>query len=148
MKFLLDVHRCLKPGGYVLLIEPNPSFLLRLALRMMRHEGWSFDVDVFDPAAAVNDPKDPWSGNNAISYLMFRDRQVFQTKVDGFEVIHDSFAECIMLIISGGVTAKTKSTELPKCMLKVLQLFDKQLCRLSPKIFAMIRFIVLRKRGA
>jgi hypothetical protein len=114
---------------------------------MMRHEGWSFDVDVFDPAAAVNDPKDPWSGNNAISYLMFRDRQVFQTNVDGFDVIHDGFAECIMLVISGGVTAKTKSIKLPKCMLKITQFLDRHLCRLSPEIFAMIRFIALRKQA-
>ena len=78
IKFLQDLHRCIKPGGYVPLFEPNPSFLLLLALRMMRHEGWSFEVDVFDPAVSVNDPADPWSGNNAISYLMFRNRSVFE----------------------------------------------------------------------
>jgi len=147
MKFLFDLHGCLKAGGYVLINEANPSFLFLLALRMMQHEGWSFDVDVFDPTAPVNDPADPWSGNNAVSYLMFRDSTVFQENARGFEVVHDGFAECLMLPLSGGVTAKTKSVELPMTVLKIVDWIDGKLCRLSPGIFAMRRSIALRKRG-
>lgn len=148
IKFLRDLDECLKPGGHVLLFEPNPSFLLLLALRLMRHEGWSFDVDVFSSTTPVNDPADPWSGNNAVSYLMFHDRNSFHKNLPGFEMVHDSFAECIMFPLSGGVTAKTKTIELPMSTLKIIGWIDRQLCRLSPKIFAMGRSIVLRRRGA
>ena len=144
--FLEDVYECLKPGGHVLIFEPNPSFLLLLALRTMRHEGWSFEVDVFDPTALVNDPKDPWSGNNAISYLMFRDPSLFEENSRGFEVIHDSFAECMMFPLSGGVTAKTKTINLSITMLRIIDWLDGKLCRLSPYMFAMARLVVLRKR--
>jgi len=147
IKFLYDLHGCLKSGGYLLIFEPNPSFLFLLALRIMRHEGWSFDVDVFDPTALVNDPADPWSGNNAISQLMFHDKRVFQENVPGFEILHDRFTECIMFPLSGGVTAKTKTMELPTAVLKVIDWIDGKLCRLSPKIFAMGRAVVLRKRA-
>jgi SAM-dependent methyltransferase len=146
IRFLEKVCECLKPGGHVLIFEPNPSFLLLLALRMMRHEGWSFEVDVFDSTALVNDPKDPWSGNNAISYLMFHDPNVFEENLRGFEVIHDSFAECMMFPLSGGVTAKIKTVNLSITTLKIIDWLDDKLCRLSPYIFAMARLVVLRKR--
>jgi SAM-dependent methyltransferase len=145
MTLLLDLHRCLRPGGYVLINEANPSFLLLLALRLMRHEGWSFDVDVFDPATPVKNPADPWSGNNAISELMFGDRSAFRAKLPGFEVAHDSFAECLIFPLSGGVTAKSKTVELPLAVLRVIDWIDGGLCRLAPQIFAMRRSIALRK---
>ncbi len=148
LKFLLELHGCLRPCGRVLLVEPNPSFLLLLALRIMRHEGWSFEVNVFDPAAAANDPADPWSGNNAISDLMFRDHRKFENYTPGFEIVHDSFSECLMFPLSGGVTAKTKSVELPIAVLNLIDAVDRKLCRLSPRIFAMGRSVALRKQGA
>jgi SAM-dependent methyltransferase len=146
IKVLHDLNRCLKPGGYVLLFEPNPSFLFLLLLRIMRHEGWSFDVDVFDPTACVNDPADPWSGNNAISYLMFRDRSVFQKNAPEYQILHDNFAECMTFPLSGGVTAKTKTIELPMAILRIIDWIDRKLCRLWPMMFAMGRSVVLRKQ--
>lgn len=147
IRFLEKAYECLKPGGHVLIVKPNPSFLLLLALRMMRHEGWSFEVDPFDPTAPVNAPKDPWSGNNAVSYLMFRDPKLFGENVRGFEVIHDRFAECIMFPLSGGVTAKIKTINLSTTVLRTIDWLDDKLCRLSPYIFAMARLVVLRKRA-
>src|SRR6267142_1751336 len=64
-----------------------------------------------------------------------------------FEVVHDGFAECLMFPLSGGVTAKTKTLELPMTVLKILDWIDGKLCRLSPGIFAMRRSIALRKRA-
>jgi hypothetical protein len=118
-----------------------------LALLIMRHEGWAFDVDVFDPTALVNDPADPWSGNNAVSGLMFDDPQAFRTNLPGFKIVDDRFAECIMFPLSGGVTARTKTIECPLAVLEAIDWIDRQLCRLSPKIFAMGRLVVLRKMG-
>ncbi|MGH7116800.1 MAG: class I SAM-dependent methyltransferase [Stellaceae bacterium] len=148
LRFLLELRGCLKPRGRVLLVEPHPSFLLLLALHIMRHEGWSFEVDVFDPTAVANDPSDPWSGNNAISELMFRDSRMFEKHAPGFEIVHNRFSECLMFPLSGGVTAKIKSLELPIAVLNFIDAVDRKLCRLSPKIFAMSRAVALRKQGA
>jgi hypothetical protein len=45
------------------------------------------------------------------------------------------------------VTAKSKTIAFPMEMLKAIDWLDRQLCRLSPKIFAMGRLVVLRKMG-
>jgi SAM-dependent methyltransferase len=145
MRFLHDIHGCLKPNGYLLIQEPHPSLLFLLALRIMRHEGWSFDVDVFDPAAQVNDPTDAWSGNNAVSYLLFRDLEQFTRRVPGFRVVYDRCMECLLFPLSGGVTAKTWTVELPMPVLGALARLDRLLCRLSPSVFAMGRSIALQK---
>jgi len=34
------------------------SLFMRLMLYAMRHEGWSYNIDVFDENAVTNDPKD------------------------------------------------------------------------------------------
>jgi hypothetical protein len=95
----------------------------------------------------INDPADPWSGNNAISYLMFRDRSAFQKNAPGYQILHDIFVECMMFPLSGGVTAKTKTVELPMAVLRIVGWIDRKLCRFGPMMFAMGRSLVLRKRG-
>lgn len=146
IKFLSDAHRCLKNGGYLLLLEPNPSLLLLIALRIMQHEGWSFDCAVFDPRCCANDPADPWSGNNAISRLLFGDKRLFEKNLPGYEIARDAFSECMLFPLSGGVTAKAKTVELPNFLLSIVDRVDSLLCRVAPTIFAMARSIALRKR--
>jgi SAM-dependent methyltransferase len=143
--FLRDIRDCLKPNGYLLVHEPNPSLLFLLALRIMRHEGWSFDVDVFNPAAQVNDAADAWSGNNAVSYLLFSDLKEFEGRVPGFRVVHDRCTECLLFPLSGGVTAKTPTVELPMPVLNFLAQLDNVLCRVAPSVFSMGRSLALQK---
>jgi SAM-dependent methyltransferase len=145
IQFLQDVYGCLKPGGFLLIQEPHPSLLFLLALRIMRHEGWSFDVNAFDRAAETNDPADAWSGNNAMSHLLFHDHEECARHCPGFRVVYDCFVECLLFPMSGGVTAKTKTLELSMPVLRVLSRVDKALCRLAPSIFAMGRSIALQK---
>ncbi|MBV8739396.1 MAG: class I SAM-dependent methyltransferase [Alphaproteobacteria bacterium] len=147
IKFLLDAHRCLKNGGYLLLLETNPSLLMLLALRIMRHEGWSFDCAVFDPASCANDPADPWSGNNAISHLLFGDKRLFERNLPGYEIARDVFSECMLFPLSGGVTAKTRTVELPNSVLSIVDRIDSFLCRVAPTMFAMARSVALRKKA-
>jgi SAM-dependent methyltransferase len=145
LQFLQDIHGCLKPNGYLLVQEPHPSLLFLLALRIMRHEGWSFDVDVFDRAAQLNSPGDAWSGNNAVSYLLFNDLAEFGQRCPGFRVVYDRFTEFFLFALSGGVTAKTRTIELPVPVLRALGWLDQVLCRMAPSVFAMGRSIALQK---
>ena len=145
--FLDSILVSLRPGGRLLIQEPNPSFMMLLALRIMRHEGWSFDVDAFDPQVAANDPSDPWSGNNAISALLFGDAARFQRRFPAFQRVFDRYSEFLLFPLSGGVTAKTAVPRLPSFVLSAATAIDAVLCRLAPSFFAMGRSIALKKRA-
>lgn len=145
--FFNEAARVLKPNGYLLIQEINTSFLMRLLLRAMRHEGWSYDVDVFDEKITANDPRDPWSANCAIPELLFRDNRVFETRIKHFKVEKNELCECLAFPLSGGVIARTFSIPLPNIALKMVNFIDNVLVKCAPGLFALGRSVVLRKIG-
>jgi SAM-dependent methyltransferase len=141
-----EIERILKPGGRLIVQEVNASLTMRFLLRVMRHEGYSYEPNVFDPAVVCNDPLDPWSANCAIANLLFDDAARFEQYVPEFRVIHSSFSECISMINSGGVIAKTFYVPLPDWLLSVVCRFDSLLTHYFPQLFAMQRQVVLEKQ--
>ena len=144
-KFFKECERVLRPGGIVLIQELNTSFLLRLLLRLMRHEGWSYEVDVFDPAAIANDPSDLWSANCAIPELLFDQPERFENTFSKLKIELNKKMECILFPLSGGVISKTGVPELPLWALRFVVWVDSILIAISPGVFAMGRSVVLRK---
>lgn len=147
LRFLRDIAAALRPGGHLLIFEPNPSLIMLGVLRIMRHEGWSFERDVFDATTPVSDQRDPWSGNNAVSALLFRDKANFHAHCPEFEIVEDRLCECLIFLLSGGVTAKTRTVPLPPRALAWLDTLDRILCAAAPGIFAMGRIIALRRQS-
>jgi SAM-dependent methyltransferase len=145
MRFFREMQRILKPNGYLLVQEAHASFMLRLALRLMRKEGYSFTVDVFDDTAVLSDPANPWSGNNAIGRLLFDDHAKFHANVPFFHIRQDEASECFLFLNSGGVTAKTVSVPLPSWGIRMVEVLDSVCVRFAPNIFAMQRSIALQK---
>jgi len=143
--FFAEVHRILKPGGKLLVQDVNASLLMRVMLHMMRIEGYSYDVDVFDDSAAVNDPSDLWSGNNVVPNLLFDDARQFHARMPGFKIVEQGFSETLVYLASGGVTAKTFFIPLPHLILSALKFIDKLLCKVAPQIVALQRHAVLEK---
>ena len=144
-QFFETMHRKLAPGGLILIQELNTCFLLRLALRVMRHEGWSYDIDIFDKSVVANDPHDPWSANCAIPELLFRSNRDFCRRFPGFAIEKNELNECFVFLVSGGVVVQVKTLELPRAALKLIDQLDKALVNLLPSVFAMGRSVVLRK---
>src|SRR4051812_34905436 len=93
-KFFAGARSKLKPYGMILIQEINTSLMMRALLRVMRHEGWSYEVDVFDETAVANDPKDPWSANCAIPQMLFDDERRFLANVPGFRIELNQPNEC------------------------------------------------------
>lgn len=145
MRFLDAMHRKLAPGGRLLIQELNTCFLLRLALRVARHEGWSYGVDVFDRGVVANDPRDPWSANCAIPELLFGDEREFKRRVPGFAIEKNALSECLVFLLSGGVVVQTRTLPLPRWALRAVDALDRALIRVLPSLFAMGRSVVLRK---
>ncbi|MGK7916318.1 MAG: class I SAM-dependent methyltransferase [Prochloraceae cyanobacterium] len=142
-QFLQEARRILKPGGYLLIQDVNCSLLMRIMLHLMRIEGYSYDVDIFNPSVIATDPDDLWSGNNAIPNLLFDNIDHFHQENPYFKVVKTRFSECFTYLASGGVTAKTFSIPLPYFVLNFLNAIDNILTKAFPKVFALQRQIVL-----
>ena len=146
-KFFKECERVLRPGGVILVQELNTSLLLRGLLRLMRHEGWSYDVEVFTEDAIANDPSDPWSANCAIPELVFGDEQRFEKEFSTLRIERNKLCECLIFPLSGGVISKTRMPELPNWFLSCATQIDRMLIALLPNTFAMGRSVVIRKQG-
>ncbi|WP_299483534.1 class I SAM-dependent methyltransferase [uncultured Roseibium sp.] len=144
-KFFRECERVLKRGGVVLIQEINTSLVMRLLLRVMRHEGWSYDVDVFDDTVVANDPSDPWSANCAIPELLFEKEDKFHSEFPGLKISVNEKNECLLFPLSGGVIAKTRVPELPSGVLEAVSALDSVLTKLAPDVFALGRSVVIEK---
>lgn len=141
---LEEMERCLKPHGFILVNEVNCSLLMKALLRVVGHEGWDYSIDPFDKTRNLNDPADPWSGNNAIASIMFQER-TFTRHFPSLKITKNRAVECLLTIVAGGVTTKTPTMELPKLILSVIVLFDRLVCKLLPNIFGLSRRIAIQK---
>lgn len=143
--FFDECHRVLKPNGVLLIQEINCSLFLRVILKLMKHEGYNYNVDPFDKNCVCNDPNDLWSGNNAIPNLLFDDITKFEANFK-FKCTHLKHTEFTIFPLSGGVTAKTKTIQLPKVILDFFNFIDNVLIGISKNTFALQRQIVLEKK--
>jgi SAM-dependent methyltransferase len=144
-KFMFECERILKPGGLLLIQEIHTSLMMRLILRIMRHEGFDETIDVFDENSPCNDPLDPWSANCSVPKLLFDNHEKFCLSFPNWSVAFDVNTEFLTFLNSGGVIAKTKYIPMNEFMLTALSRFDKFLVFLLPNFFALQRQVVLKK---
>lgn len=147
VEFLRNCERLLKPGGYILIIEPYASLTMRFVLWLMRHEGFSYEVDPFRPGSILTNPKDPWSANNAVSQLVFENNDQFSKHFPNLEIQRFEKREFLLLLLSGGVVSKTYRPPLPNFMVRLLDKLDAFLIWLLPSIFALTVRIVVQKKS-
>jgi len=140
-----SIQAVLKPGGLILINESHASLCHRLLMWAMRHEGWSFDVDVYDESAWTKQRADPLAGNNAVAALLFDDPARFQAAFPGLTVAQDKYTEMLVFLLSGGVGGQVFTVELPEVVLRTVARVDQLLTRGLPGVFALARQIVLVK---
>ena len=144
-KFFKEVERVLKPSGLLIIQEVNTSLCMRLLLKFMRHEGWSYEIDPFSKDLDANDPNNPWSANCSIPEMLFDDSAKFENIFSRLQIIKNKKNEFLIFPLSGGVIAKIDFPELPNIILNLAHLVDRVLVRLFPNIFAMGMSVVIKK---
>lgn len=145
MKFFEEANRVLKKQGKILIQDVNCGFFMQRLLRLMNIEDFNFKVDVFDQNAICTYPENPWDGNNAIPNLLFGNIQNFENNIPYFKVIERKYSEFFIYMVSGGISGKTFTVQLPYSILKKLDSVDKILATQMPKIFALQMRVVLQK---
>ena len=146
IKFFKEMHRILKKNGRLLIFEPYSSIVTQLITIIMRHEGFDFTVDVWDEKKPKSDETDVWSGNIAVSNLIFDNKSLFKEKMSNyFSLEYEELCECLIFLNSGGVTSKTFYIPMNHFFMKILDMIDKILIKIFPNIFCMGRKIVLIK---
>ena len=145
-KFFEEMNRILKPGGKLIIQEINCSFFMQVLLKIMRHEGFDFTIDVFDKKKICTDENDLWSANCAIPNLLFDDIEKFKLNFKYFNVDHTSYSEFLSFINSGGVISKTFHIPVGRTLNKFIKMIDNLLVKISPSLFALQRQIVLIKK--
>jgi SAM-dependent methyltransferase len=140
-----EVARILRPGGLFLVRDVKCSLLARAMARLTRVEGYSHEVDVWDPEAVLSDPENLWEANNAIPDLLFDDPGEFERRVPQFRVLDQRYDEVMLVLNSGGVTHKTVSIPLPLPVLRLMHALDRRLATWFPGTLAMQRNLVLQR---
>lgn len=146
LNFFEEMQRVLKPGGKLLIQEINGSYMMRLVLNWMKHEGYDFNINIWDKKTICTNPNDLWSANCVIPNLVFNDVKLFQKNIPYFDTIHHKYVEFFTLFNSGGIIAKTKYIPLPITILNLVYKIDNVLCKIAPNFFALQRQIVLVKK--
>lgn len=143
--FFNECSRVLKKGGKLIIQEINASLMMRMILKKMKHEGYSYDIDVYDKKQICNDKNDPWSANCAIPNLLFDNRKLFEENFP-FKTIYHSYREFFIFPLSGGVIAKKKTINLPGFVLHFINAIDSIMVFCFRKIFPLQRRIVLENK--
>jgi SAM-dependent methyltransferase len=147
LRFFREMGRIVRPGGRLLIQDVHCSMFVRLVLRLQRHEGYDYNVDVFDDDAICTDPEDRWAGNNAIVDLLFEDKARFSGAIPQFRLIHQAHSECLTLLNSGGVIAQTVHVPLPMPVVRVMDRVDRVLTGTFPRVFASQVSLVFERIG-
>ena len=147
LKLFREANRILKKNGRLIIFEAYSSIFFQLATVIMKHEGFDFTVNVWDEKNPKSDEDDVWSGNIAVSNLIFDNKKKFNEKLGNyFSIQYEELAECLIFLNSGGVTSKTFCIPMNNFFLNILDSVDKFLVKLFPKFFCMGRRIVLIKK--
>lgn len=142
--FFEQIQKKLKPGGRIIIRDIYTGSMMKIVLRIMRHEGFSDKVNVFDRNAICNSPDDPWSANCSIPKLLFF-KGDFEKEFPCFRILKKEYNECLMFFLSGGVIAKTFYLPVNKRGVRVIRKIDRFVVKLCPGFFAAGCSIVLKK---
>lgn len=142
-RFLKEALRVLKPGGRLVMIEPNVSPVSWLFFKLLHEEPVLLNEDPFD--AAPRSGPSPYESNQAIPYLIFvRKAQHLHKHVPGLQILSTERFSLWAYPLSGGFKSWTL---LPAQLAKPLLWLES---KLAPAIgwLAGFRLMVVAERAA
>ena len=143
---LNNIFKYLKKDGYILINEPETSFIFKLIQIILDDESWSLKANVFNRKNIFN-PKSPWISNTAVGQLLFKDQKKFQKYFPKYQIIENRLSEFFIFLNSGGVNSSFFYLKLNSFFLNFINIIDNFLVFTLPGIFALNRTVVLKKKN-
>lgn len=129
----------LKKNGFILINEPEISFIFKFFLKIFNHERWDLDV-------SKSNQKNFWLQNNATGRILFKKNYENKFVKQNFRIVKNHLNEFLIFLNSGGNSVNSPHIKLSETNLNLLNKLDDFLIKISPEIFALNRRVVLRKK--
>lgn len=143
--FIVDAFGILPEDGKLIVQEINTSLLCRIILKVLRHEAFNEEANPFIFDSPMSDASDNWDANCSIPKILFSDSKKFSDAFPGLTISYFRYTETLLLLMSGGVTAKTWYPKVPIVLLKLITKIDQILCKVAPNLFALQMQIVIER---
>ena len=144
-KLLKMISVYLPKNGLILINDPEISIFFKFFLFLLKHEGWSFKVNVFNTKKLLFKSSNPWSANNAVANMLFSNEEKFNLHFPEYKIIKNDLSEFFIFLNSGGVVNNTFHIPVNRALFNFFGFIDKILISIFPKIFALNRSVVLEK---
>ena len=139
LKLIKIMKDNLKKDGFILINEPEISFIFKFFLKIFNHERWDLDV-------SKSNQKNFWLQNNATGRILFKKNFENKFVKQNFHVVKNQLNEFLIFLNSGGNSVNSPHIKLSETNLNLLNKLDDFLIKVSPEIFALNRRIVLKKK--
>ena len=139
LKLIRIMKDNLKKNGFILINEPEISFVFKFFLKIFNHERWDLDV-------SKSNQKNFWLQNNATGRILFKKNFENKFVKQNFHVVKNQLNEFLIFLNSGGNSVNSPHIKLSETNLNLLNKLDDFLIKVSPEIFALNRRIVLKKK--
>lgn len=139
-RFLGEVRRCLRPGGVLVMEEPNDGWLAHLLFTYLHPEPFDKRAPRWEfPASG------PFSSSNqALAYIVFKRDRRLAAEFPELEVVELTADTCLEYLGAGGVVYRQL---VPSVLFPCLRMADRVLAPLMP-VLGLHQRIVVRRRIA
>ena len=137
-KTINHLSKYLKKDGLILINDPEISFFFKFFLFLCDHERWDLNIK-------NQNRKKFWYENNATARLLFGRKKIGDIFQKKFLISMNELSEFIVFLNCGGNSVNSPHIKLNNLFLNIVDKVDNLLVKLFPKIFALIRSIVLKK---
>ena len=130
--------KMIKKNGFILINEPETSFVFKIFLKLFNHERYDDDI-------SNKNNKNFWLENNSTGKLLFKSIKKNEIFLNDYKIIENDLSEFLIFLNCSGNGVNSPHIPMNYFFLKVINCLDHFLVKLIPEIFALNRRIILKK---
>ena len=130
--------KMIKKNGFILINEPETSFVFKIFLKLFNHERYDDDI-------SNKNNKNFWLENNSTGKLLFKSMKKNEIFLNDYKIIENDLSEFLIFLNCSGNGVNSPHIPMNYFFLNVINCLDHFLVKLIPEIFALNRRIILKK---